>query len=300
MKKYLLSLSLLSALSITAFAQRTPQASPSATSSQTVGVTDFTVKYSRPSIKGRTVFADNATLAPYGELWRTGANAATTFEASTAFSFGGREVPAGKYSLLTIPSGGAWTVILNKNPNQQPADYKQNDEAARISVAPTSDDFDESFKIDFSNITDSTALLNISWSTVTIPVPLSVKTQELTLFGLNKAVAEKPEDQQVLQAASGYLLSKNIDLPVALSLADKSIGLKENFTNLWLKAQILSKLGKNAAALPLAQKSLALGATSGEPFFEFYKGQIEKGITDIQAKLAAETPAVPVKGKKKK
>lgn len=300
MKKLLLSIALLSGLSICSFAQRTPQASPSATVLQTVGVSDFSVKYSRPSIKGRSVFSDNSTLAPYGQLWRTGANAATTLESGTEFWFGDRQVPAGKYALLTIPSGGAWTVILNKNPNQGTADYDQNNEAARISVAPSSSEFTESFTIDFSDVTDSTALLNISWSSVKIPVALSVKTQELTLYGLNKAVAEKPEDQNVLQATSGYLLSKNKDLPLALSLADKSIGLKENFTNLWLKAQILSKLGKFKEALPLAQKALTVGASSGEPSFAFYKTQIEKGITDIQAKLAATVPAVPAKGKKKK
>lgn len=191
MKKYLFSIALITGLAVTSIAQRTPQLSPGASIMQTVGVTDFTVKYSRPSLKGRTVFGDNSLLAPYNQLWRTGANMPTTFESSTEFIFGGRTVPAGKYALLSIPSGGAWTVILNKNYTQGTETYKQADDVARISVAPQSAEFNETFDIRFSNITDSTANFILSWSSVSVSVPLLVNTQDLTLTALNKAVAEK-------------------------------------------------------------------------------------------------------------
>jgi hypothetical protein len=304
MKKYLFSLSLAVAVTATALAQRTPMPSPSAGVMQTVGVTDFTVKYSRPAIKGRSVFADGSMLAPYNQIWRTGANMATTFESSTDFSFGGKKVVAGKYALFSIPSGSAWTVILNKNFNQGGTDsYKETEDVARITVVPTSSAFCESFSIDFSNITDSTAHLNLSWASVKVPVKITVETQELTMAGLNKAVAEKPEDPATLQSTAGYLLSKGRDLPQALAMADKAIGLKETFSNLWLKAQILAKLGKITEALPVAQKALTVGAASGEgSFASFYKGQIEKGIADMTAKMPAAKAAIPAtkaKGKKK-
>jgi tetratricopeptide (TPR) repeat protein len=303
MKKYLLSVSFAVAVATATLAQRTPQPSSAATVMQTVGITDFTVKYSRPNIKGRTVFRDSSLLAPYGQLWRTGANMATSLEASTDFWFGDKKVPAGKYALFSIPSGGYWTVILNKNFNQGGTDaYKESEDVARITTAPTSSDYAETFTIDFSNISDSTAYLNLSWAAVNVPVKITVETQALTLAGLNKAVAEKPEDPATLQSAAGYLLSKGRDLSQALSLADKSIGLKETFSNLWLKAQILSKLGKVAEAVPVAQKALTVGAASGDgAFASFYKGQIENGLKAMQAKLPAVTEAAKaVKGKKKK
>ena len=304
MKKYLLSISLAIAVATASLAQRTPQPSPAAGVMQTVGITDLTVKYSRPVIKGRKVFADSSALAPYNQLWRTGANMATSFESSTDFSFGGKKVAAGKYALFSIPAGAAWTVILNKNFNQGGTDnYKETEDVARIMVVPTSSEFTESFTIDFSGVTDSSAYMNLSWSAVKVPVKITVETQNLTMASLNKAVAEKPEDVAVLQSTAGYLLTQNKDLPQALSLADKAIGLKETFSNLWIKAQILNKMGKVTEALPVAKKALTVGAASGDgAFASFYKGQIEKGIADMTAKMPAtvKEAATAVKGKKKK
>ncbi len=302
MKKYLLAIALTVAVLMSSVAQRTPQASPSASVSQAVGVTDFTLKYSRPGIKGRVAFQDSSALAPLNQLWRTGANMATILESNTEFTFGERKVPAGKYALFTIPSGSAWTVILNKNFNQGgTANYSQAEDVARITVAPVSSDFTETFTLDFSDVTETSTMMNISWSSVTIPVKLEVSTEELTLTSLNKAVAEKPEDVAVLQSTANYMLSKGKDLNQALSLADKAIGIKETFSNIWLKAQILSKLGKVAEALPLAQKALALGSTSGDASFGFLKGQIEKGISDMQGSLPKANDVLNgLKGKKKK
>lgn len=302
MKKYLLSISFAVAVFTTSFAQRTPQLSPGAGIMQTVGVTDFSVKYSRPSIKGRKIFADSSLLAPYNQLWRTGANTPTTFESSTEFSFGGKKVPAGKYALYSIPAGAAWTVILNKNFTDGSETYKESDDVARVMVTSTSNNFTETFTIGFSDITDSTANFNLMWSSVKVPVKITIETETLTMTALNKAIAEKPEDVAVLQNAAGYLLRQNKNLSQALSMADKSIGLKETYSNLWLKAQILAKLGKVSEALPIAQKALTVGSTTGDgAFTSFYKGQIEKGVSDMTAKLpAAKEAASLVKGKKKK
>lgn len=305
MKKYFLTFALVLAVLGTSLAQRTPQPSPAAKVMQTVGVTDFTVTYSRPSAKGRTIFGDSA-LVPYGQLWRTGANSATTLEASTDFMFGGKMVPAGKYSLFTMPGGGQWTIILNKNASASAAAYKESEDAARIMVAPASaTDFTESFTIGFSDVTDSTAHLNIGWATVQVPVPLTVMTTDITMAAMDKAVADKPEDPNTLQNAAGYMLSKGRNLAQALALADKSIGLKETFRNVWLKAQILAKMGKVAEAIPLAQKALAMGKTSGDSAFSFMGPQIESGLKGMQAMAPAAASGATdmikgVKGKKKK
>lgn len=301
MKKYLLSMSLAALMATSVMAQRVPAPSPAATIMQTVGVTDFTVKYSRPFIKGRKVFADGSALAPYDQIWRTGANMATVFEASTEFTFGGKKVPAGKYALFSIPNGAAWTVILNKDYNQGGSDnYKESEDVARTMVVPTSSEFNEAFKIEIEPVTDSTAFLNLSWSSVNIPIPLAVNTESLTMTALNKAVAEKPEDVATLQSTAAYMLSKGKDLQVALSLADKAIGLKESFGALWTKAQILNKLGKTAEAIPVAQKALTVGAAAPDGAYNFYKPQVEKAISEMQAKAAPVKEAVSTVKKKKK
>ncbi len=294
-------MSLAALLATSTMAQRVPAPSPAATVMQTVGVTDFTVKYSRPFIKGRKVFADGSALAPYDQIWRTGANMATVFEASTEFTFGGKKVPAGKYALFSIPNGAAWTVILNKDYNQGGSDnYKESEDVARTMVVPTSSEYNEAFKIEIEPVTDSTAFLNLSWSSVNIPVPLAVSTESLTMTALNKAVAEKPEDVATLQSTAAYMLSKGKDLQVALSLADKAIGLKESFGALWTKAQILNKLGKTAEAIPVAQKALTVGAAAPDGAYNFYKPQVEKAIAEMQAKAAPVKEAVSTVKKKKK
>jgi hypothetical protein len=301
MKKYFLSFVLIVAVLSTSLAQRTPQPSPAASVMQTVGVTDFTVVYSRPAAKGRTIFGGSGALVPYGELWRTGANAATTIESSTAFMFGGKRVPAGKYSLLSIPTGGAWTVILNKNTAAGTGNYKQEEDAARAVVYPTSSPFQESFLIHFTDVTDNSAKLNISWASVSVPITIEVMTDENTMANLEKTLAEKPNDAGVMQNAASFMLSRGKDLDRALALTDKAIGMKETYRNVWLKSQILSKMGKPVEALPLAQKALALGASSGDSSFGFYKAQIEKDVKDITAKLPAPpAPAPAAKGKPKK
>jgi tetratricopeptide (TPR) repeat protein len=301
MKKYILTFALSSLLLTSSMAQRTPALSQGATVVQTIGITDFTIKYSRPVIKGRKVFSDSSALAPLNQLWRTGANSPTTFEATTEFSFGGRTVPAGKYALLSIPSGTAWTVILNKKYDQGTDAYSEADDVARVKVVPTSSEYNEAFKIDMTPLSDSTAYLNLAWSSVNVAIPISLHTESLTMNALNKAIAEKPEDVATLESGAGFLLNKGKDLQVALSLADKAIGLKEGYYNLWLKASILSKLGKYNEALPVAQKALTLGTPSDQAFSSFFKGQIEKTIAEIQPKVTPKAAVTPVlKGKKKK
>ncbi len=288
MKKYFLSFALVLAIVATSLAQRTPQPSPAASVMQTVGVTDFTVTYSRPSTKGRTVYGDSTAIVSYGRTWRTGANAATTLEASTDFMFGGKKVAAGKYALFSIPQGGQWTVILNKDTKASENSYKESGDAVRVMAMPTSSsEFTESFTLGFSNVTDSTAHLNIAWGPVNVPVPIEVMTTDITMAAMDKAVMEKPEDPTTLQNAAGYMLSKGKNLSQALAMTDKAIGLKETFRNVWLKAQILGKMGKLTEAIPLAQKALAMGKTSGDSAFSFMGPQIENGLKGMQAMLPA-------------
>ena len=142
MKKKMLTLLVIAGMTAgTAFAQlQLPQPSPNASVKHTVGLTDISIEYASPAAKGRTIFGG---LVPYGELWRTGANAATTIEFSKDVSIKGNKVPKGKYSLLTIPAQNEFTVILNKDVNASVGSYKKEDDQLRFTVAPKACDHRE-------------------------------------------------------------------------------------------------------------------------------------------------------------
>jgi hypothetical protein len=124
---------LLVLLALPAFGQlRLPRASPNSTLTQTVGLTDISIKYSRPGVKGRQIWG---ALVPYDTIWRTGANEATTLETSADLVIGGNPIPAGKYSLWTIPSASAWKLIINKNTGQWGTEYDPQHDLVRLDMA---------------------------------------------------------------------------------------------------------------------------------------------------------------------
>ncbi len=288
-----LALTALFFVSVCSFAQiRTPQPSSSATVMQTVGVTDITVKYSRPSMKGREIFGK---VVPYGEFWRTGANQATAIEFSTDIMLEGQNVPAGKYFLYSIPKADSWTVIINKTAATAPDQYKQADDVVRVNVKPTQAPTTESFMIGFSDITDSTATLDILWANVKVSPKLSVGTTKMVESAIDKAAEASANN---MNAGAGYLLSKGINLQKALSMVNQAVAYKETFRNVWTKAQILAKLGNFAEAAPLAKKALELGQSSNDTAFPFFKDAIEKGATEYLAKVPVPEALKAIKKKK--
>lgn len=296
MKKFLLSSLFVAILATASIAQRLPQPSPGASVMQTIGVTDVTIKYSRPSLKGRAVFP---TILKYGEFWRTGANQATNIEFSTDVMFGGQKVAAGKYFLYSMPGENEWQIIINKSAATSAEAYKMADDVVRVAVKPTAlGSAIETMTIGFSKLTDSSAHMEISWDKFSLATPIMVDTKANAEANVNKALAEKPEDPAVLQTAANFAMNQG-KMDQALSLADKAIGVKETFRNVWLKAQILGKLGKFTDALPLAQKALSLGQASGDSGFPFMKTAIESGISDFTSKIPALPVSVPGMKKKK-
>ena len=140
-----------------------PAASPACTLKQRVVLTDITVVYSRPGVKGRTIFGG---IVPYGQVWRTGANQATKISFSTPVKLEGHDIPAGTYALFTIPGEDEWTIIINKNVNQWGAfQYNSNQDLVRFQVMPATlkDTSVETFAIEFNRIHDESALLELVW-----------------------------------------------------------------------------------------------------------------------------------------
>jgi len=249
-----------------------PALSTKAGVSERVGITDFSVEYSSPAVRGRKIWGE---LVPYDQLWRTGANASTKLTASRDFTFGETVVPKGTYSLLTIPGASSWTVILNKNlALTTPAGYEQKDDAARVTVKPQASPARERMTFLFSNTTETTSSLDLEWESLRISVPIKVDTQAQVMAGIDEALADawRPHYQ-----AGRYLFDSGGNLDTALAYLDTSIGIKSVWWNNWFRAQVLGKKGRPADAIAAAQKTLELGK-GNDTFEQFFKADVQKAI----------------------
>jgi hypothetical protein len=251
-----------------------PQLSPKARVEQRVGVTDLSVEYSSPGVKGRVIWGG---LVPYGELWRTGANAATKLEASREFTFGGKAVPAGTYALYTIPEQESWTVILNTNAETGGTrGYEKKNDVARVKVTPAASPRRERMTFLFSETTDDATRLDLEWDELRVSVPIEVDTTTHVRANVDDALddAWRPHF-----ASARWLLDNDGDLDQALAYVDTSIAVKPTWWNNWVRAQILAKQGRRADAVAAAEKAQALG--KGDSIFEdFFKPQVTGAIAD--------------------
>ncbi len=244
-----------------------PAASPNCTIKQRVGLTDIDIVYSRPGIKGRTVFGG---IVPYGTVWRTGANAATSITFSTPVKLEGNNIPAGTYSLFTIPGTNDWTIIINKNAKQFGAfKYDSNDDLVRFQVTPMnwSDTTVETFTIEFSQIRDDSADLLLLWDQTVVPIRLQVDLVSKIVPQIEAAMAAgKQSDAFYFQAASFYY-DHDLDLNKALNWVNSGLADKPfiAFEILHLKAQILAKQGDKTGAIAAAKQSTELATKAEGP-----------------------------------
>lgn len=234
---------------------KTPAASPSQTVKQEFGLSSVELSYSRPAMKGRRIFGD---LVPYGKVWRTGANAATTITFGADVTFGGKKVPAGKYGLLTIPNSYEWTVILTKQLNvTSPAAYKEDQDVARVKISTTDLPFPlESFLITFDNVLASSMNMIIGWDQTVVIIPIT--TDVNTKVNAQIESLEGKEDFPYFAAASFYL-ENGKDLNKALTWFIKATEKDPDAFWVWYqKAQCLARLGKKNEAIAASKKSTEL------------------------------------------
>jgi hypothetical protein len=253
-----------------------PALSPRAEVMQTVGVVEVTVSYSSPGKKDRTVWGD---LVKYDELWRTGANAATTLETDGPLTMGGAEVPPGKYALFTIPGKDEWTVIVNKNPNQGgTGDYDQAQDVVRVQVKPEQAPERERLTFLFSDTTDKSTRLDLEWAGLRVGVPITVDTGKIVASSIDTYVEGASDG---LAGAARYKVDQG-DLDGALKLIDASLAIQETWYNTWLKADILHRKEEHKAAYKLAQRAQELGNAAGDEFF--WKDRVEKALAEWKKK----------------
>ena len=254
MRKWIVGALALS-LSWSASAQELPQPSPTSTVDQRIGLTDFSITYSRPATRGRAIFGD---LVPYNEVWRTGANACVILSASTDFTMNGNDVKAGEYALFTIPGENEWTIILSTQTNLWGnTGYTQESDILRTTVPATTGDFDESFTMGFKALSTTGGELVLEWATTEVSVNLGVDSDGES--GKNVAKALSDAKRAYRNAANYY--SGHGDHEKALATIEIALQLDPEYwyTN-WVKAKILYAAGDTKAALKQGKKAMDMGA----------------------------------------
>lgn len=252
-----------------------PALSPRAEVSQEVGLVEVTVNYASPGKRDRTIWGE---LVPYDKMWRTGANAATTLEVTGDIEVGGKEVPAGKYSVFTIPGKDEWTVILNKNPDLGGTrNYDEALDQARIQVKPEEAPERERMTFLFSDTDQDSTRLDLEWAGLRVGVPIEVDT---------KAMVAEQVDAYVDSVGSGLASAARYQadegkLDQAVKLIDASIALDQTWYNTFLKAEFLHKQGDAKTAYKLAQQAHAMGLEA-ENFF--WKERVEKALAEWKKK----------------
>ena len=234
---------------------KTPAPSPSQTIRQEFGIGSIELSYSRPGMRGRTVFGD---LVPFGQVWRTGANAATTLTFSDEVTIGGTKIPAGKYGLLSIPNKDNWTMIITKQLDvTSPAAYKQENDVVRVLVKPVSLSTPaESFTMQFANVKAASTDLQIMWGNVSVSLPITSDVESKVMAQINNAMNK--DNRPYFQSAM-YYMETGKDLNQALAWFDKAVEQQPNA--FWIhhqRANALAKLGKKEDARKAAQKSIEL------------------------------------------
>jgi len=253
-----------------AFEPELPELSPRATASQQVGITTVEIDWSSPGKRDRTVWGE---LVPWGELWRTGANAATRLSLEHDATIGGQPVPAGTYALLTIPGETEWTVILNKNAGLAGTyGYDEGLDQVRLKVTPEQGPDRERLTFVFSDTDADSTRLDLEWAGVRVGLPIEVDTPKLvasTVEDYRKGVGGGLADAARERAQSG-------DLDTALALVDASIALGPTWFNTFIKADILNQQGKHRDAYKLAQEAHAMGQKTGGYFM---KARVEEALS---------------------
>ncbi|NNM23897.1 MAG: DUF2911 domain-containing protein [Flavobacteriaceae bacterium] len=263
MKKFIL-LFCLGLFTLTASAQvQTPAPSPFQKIEQKVGLTDVTLEYSRPSVKGRTIFGG---LVPYGKLWRTGANANTKITFGDDVVIGGKTLKAGSYAVYTMPGAENWEVIFYSDAGNwgTPQKWDESKVAAKVKapVYPMPDPV-QTFTMTFDDLKNDSATMGIIWEKAYVGVPIKFHTDKMVTSSI-ESVMNGPSSNDYYSAAV-YYLEAGKDINKAKMWIDKAIEMREK-PAFWFHRQqslIYAKAGDKKGAVKAAQTSLKLAQEAG-------------------------------------
>jgi tetratricopeptide (TPR) repeat protein len=263
----------------------TPQPSPLGTVSQKVGLNEFSITYSRPSLKGRKAYGD---VVPFDKLWRFGANMATTFKSNDEFSIQGNKVPAGEYSLFAIPAASEWTMILNKTAKMSgTSNYKESEDQIRFKVKPETLPYKtETFTIQFANLSDNKATVEILWDNLKASFEVNVDFDAKVMKQIDETLSG-PTAGSYYRAAS-YYFKNNKDMKKALEWVNKSIEKGgEKYWIVSLKAEIQAANNDFKGAVETANRAIELAKADED---DAYIKKNTEHIAEWTPKMGSQKP----------
>lgn len=241
----------------------TPQPSPASKVEQKIGLTDVTLEYSRPSMRGRTIFGD---LVPFGKKWRTGANANTKITFSTDVVIDGKDLKKGAYAIYTIPNKDSWDIIFYSDAKNWglPREWDDSKVALKTSVKPQILPFEfDTFEMGFDGLADPNhGSLFILWENTLISVKINVPTEKIAMKSIEKVLAGPTANDYF--GAARYFYDINKDLKQALEWVNKAVAM--NPDAFWMtrqKSLIQAKMGDKKGAIATAKTSLAVAEKAG-------------------------------------
>ncbi len=229
-----------------------PRPSPKASLTQTIGLTDVRIDYSRPSVRGREIWG---ALVPYGEVWRTGANEATRFEVSGDVTINGQKLPKGTYSLHTIPGKDEWTIIFNSVADQWGSySYDAAKDVLRVKATPMkAPHVHETMLFAMPKVTNDSADVHLAWENVVVPFTIGVDTNAKVLASINSALGWRPGFQ-----AAQWAYQNKVAGAEAMKWIDQSVAAQETWQNVSLRARMLAEAGKYKEAVASGEKAVKL------------------------------------------
>ena len=251
MKHFFLATAMLASCALQA--QDLPQASPKGVVSQVVGLTNVTIEYSRPSVKGRKVFGD---LVPFGQVWRTGANLCTIIKVDGPIMVEGQKLEAGEYSIFTIPGESVWQVIFNKSTELWgEGDRKEEEDVLTVKVPSTQVKYPvETFTISFSDVNDDKATMDLSWENLRASVGLHADATEKALANIKEAMGSEKADFRTYHSSARFLVDRKLMPEQALAWAQQSVKMESRFWNVYTLALALHANGMTKEAVEQAEE----------------------------------------------
>ena len=250
---------------------RTPRVSQFAKISQTVGLSDITISYHRPGVKGREIWGN---VVKYNEVWRAGANEPTLITFSDDVTIEGKKLGAGTYRFVTIPSKeGDWALIFNTEIKNWGTVYDAKFDTLKIMVKPETGPNEEWMSFSFTDLTPSSARVVLAWEKVRV----SFKVE----FNLLGKLQMSMGNWMLLNQAARFALDNKMYLEEGLVWAERSIALDKNSRNLQTKAELLAQTGKIADAIAVAEEAVKTAKAKDS---KANTGMLEKMISDWKAK----------------
>jgi tetratricopeptide (TPR) repeat protein len=237
-----------------------PRASQRALVLQRVGITNIAIRYHRPLVNGRKVWS--AGIAPYGQVWRAGANENTTIEFGDAVSVEGKPLAKGTYGLHMIPGENEWTVIFSKNASSWGSfSYNQSEDALRVTVKPQPSEMHEALTYDFDDVKPTSTVVTLRWDKVAVPFKVEVATNEIVKQSLQNQLRGRVQyEWQPWDEAASYFLDNKYNYEEALKDADQSIQVEKRFENVMTKARALDALSRKDEATAARKEALSIGS----------------------------------------